>query len=291
MINTSQLTAVERSQLETKELARGAWREGQTQNALLILGSITAEEMSPRVAGEVFVTEAAFRSELGDFAGSLESLQRAGPFIDECGLRVRGSFYLQRGLAKRRLGDIDGALTDYAGAASYWEELGETDYQIAALINLAELYLKTGDLEQAGEHIDSAFRVLTPGSTHYGNAHDTKARVLLAEGDLAGAAVYSRLAVQAAGDNEGWKTAALETQDRIKAQIVDLAAHALTIKDLTKLKREMIERALETSGGSVVEAARLLETSHQVVAYTAKENGLTRTAPRVRRKSIIKISS
>jgi len=180
---------------------------------------------------------------------------------------------------------------DYAGAAVSWEEAGDTDYQIAALINLAELYLSIGDLQQAGDHVRSVFAILSPDSTHYCNAHDTKARALLAEGDLVGAATHSRIAVEAAGENEGWKTSALETLNRVKDEVLELASRVLTIKDLGALKQTMIEHALEVTGGSVVEAARLLETSHQVVAYTANNKGLMRTAPRVRRKSIIKHSA
>lgn len=280
------LSVEERSQLERKELARGAWREGKVESAILILETVKSERMSPRVAGEVFVTESAFRSEVHDYAGSLESLNRAALFIDACGVRVQGSFYLQRGLAHRRLGNIDAALTDYAGALACYETLGDSDYTSSLLINLSELYLKSGDAKTARSYIDRAFELLDAGSTHPCNAYDTLANVLMAEGSLVKAWSAAERALALAGDNEGWRNDCISTRDRIKVGLMEFMVPIAKPADLEKLKIDVVRHALQIANGSTVEAAKMLETSHQVVAYTAEKHGLARKP--ARKKSIIK---
>lgn len=287
MVIADDLRAADLSQLERKELARGAWREGQVENALLILETVMQEEMRPRVAGELLVTKASFQCALKDFAGASRSLKDAAEFIDLCDARVRGSFYFHRALVHRNEEDIAAALTDYAGSLIYWQEAGDTDYEIAARINLAELHLLRDDPQQARKEIDQAFELLTPQSTHYCNAYDTKAKILLRQGELGKAVIHARVAIEAAGENEIWKADALATFESIKAKVLEGAERVLTVKDLKDLKRRIIENALQASGGSVVEAARLLDTSHQLIAYTAAAKGLARSARR--KKSIIKV--
>lgn len=288
MISTGQLTGAERSQLERKELARGAWREGQPQNGLLILESVVREEMSPRVAGEVFVAQASLQCATREFVGALRSLDLAGPHLVACDARVNGAFYFHRALASRNLGNIDAALMDYAGSIAFYQEAGDVHDEIAVRINLAELYLIREDVRQATEHINLAFILLTPDSIHFCNAHDTMAKVLAAQGDLETAITHARIAVEAAGENEGWKTDALKTLESIKTAVLNAAERVLTIKDLKDLKLRITKRALGECNGSIVEAAKLLQTSHQHIAYVSDTKHLERAAPRVRRKSIIK---
>lgn len=291
MILTAHLTNVERSQLERKELARGAWREGQIQKALVILEGVSREDMTPRVAGEVFVTEAAFRCAAGEFVAALQSLERAAPHLAECDARVNGAFYFHRALAHRNLWNIDAALTDYAGRIAFYQEAGDVHDEIAVRINLAELYLIREDVRQAHEHINLAFILLTPDSIHFCNAHDTMAKVLAAQGELAEAVTHAKIAIDAAGENEQWKEASEKTLRSIKAKVLEAAECVFTVKDLKCLQPKIIQRALVATNGSIIAAAKLMQTSHQHVAYVADTKQLERSAPRVRRKSIIKLSS
>lgn len=283
------LTFAEKSQVERRELARGSWRDGEIENALLILRSVIEEEMTPRVAAEVFVTEAACLCALNEFEGALGSLEKAAPFVDQALARVQGCFYFHRALVYKNLGDTDAALTDYAGSLIYWEQSGESDYYIAALNNLANLYREKGDLAQARRYIDRAVVLLTNESTHYCNVHDTQAKILLAEGHLVCAWRAIQIAINAAGDNEIWKRDCLATRDEIKKQLLDFIVPVVTVDDVDRLKVDLVRYALGAAEGSIVGAAKLLNTSHQLIAYTAEANGLQRKPQR--RKSIIKISS
>lgn len=289
MTTYTDLTPTEKSQVERRELARGSWRDGEIENALLILRSVTQEEMTPRVAAEVFVTEAACLCALDDFENALGSLEKAVPFIDQAIARVQGCFYFHRALVYKNLGKTDAALTDYAGSLIYWEQAGETDYYIAALNNLANLYREKNDLVRARRYIDRAFALLTERSTHFCGAHDTQAKILLAEGHLVRAWRTVQIAINAAGENEIWKRDCLATQAEIKKQLLEFIVPIVTVDDVDNLKVDLVRYALKITEGSTVEAARLLNTSHQLIAYTADKKGLERKPQR--RKSIIKLSS
>lgn len=286
MLTYEDLTNTEQSQLERRELARGAWREGQIENALLILSSVTQEEMTPRVAAEVFVTEAACLCAVHDFEGALRSLTKAAPFVDRALWRVQGCFYFHRALAYRNLGDTDAALTDYAGSLAFWQQTDDADYEIAALINLAELYLMRSDLDEANEYIDRVFNLLTEGATHVCNAYDTKARILLAEGCLVHAWRAINKAIAAAGENEIWRRDCEATRERIKKELLKFMVPVVTMEDVDNLKVDIVRYALIATDGSPVAASRLLHTSHQLIGYIADKNGIARNP--ARKKSIIK---
>lgn len=289
MITYTDLTPTEKSQVERRELARGAWRDGEIENALLILRSITQEEMTPRVAAEVFVTEVACLCALDDFENAERVLGKAAPLIDQALPRVQGCFYFHRALVHKHFGRTDAALTDYAGSLIYWQQAEETDYYIAALNNLANLYLEKDDLIRARRYIDRARVLLTAKSTHVCGVHDTEAKILLAEGHLVCAWRTIQVAITAAGENEIWKRDCLATQSEIKKQLLGFIVPIVTVNDVDRLKVDLVKYALEVTEGSTVEAARLLNTSHQLIAYTADANGLQRKPQR--RKSIIKVSS
>lgn len=286
MIETVTQTANDCDQLGRKELARGAWREGRIADALLIIRSVLAEEMSPHVAAECYSAEACFLADAGDFAGSLESLWKMAPFLEAASVRVQGTFFLQRGRVYKNLGNIDEALTDYSGSLALWQACGDKNYEGAASINLAGIYLLIGDLVQARKNIEYALATLPPGSVYWPDAYDTKAQVLLAEGSLALALSFIEKALGLIGDNEAKRLEFLETQSKIKDRLMDLLIPLVSFVDLDDLKIQVVRNALDKAGGSITLAADMIKTSHQVVAYTARKHGLERSAPR--KKHIIK---
>jgi tetratricopeptide (TPR) repeat protein len=282
---TGALSERDRGQLEQKELARGAWREGNFENALLIIRSVLSEEMSPQVAAECYSAEAGFLADLGDFRGSLESLRRMAPFLEYADIRIQGTFYNARGRAHKNLGDIDAAITDYTGALAFWQECGDRDYLGAVSINIAELYLKLGDLKQADLNVDRAIEVLPRGSEYLCNAYDTKAKILLENGQFVKALGLIEEALDLAGDHGEWQKRFKETREQIVNKLQDVLIPLIGVKELDDLKVRMVRRALEKTDGSLKQAADMLGTSRQAVTYIADHNGLERM---YRKKSIIK---
>lgn len=279
-------SARDQDQLARKEVARQAWRDGHSADGLLILRSVLAEDMSPAVAAECYSTEAGMLAEMGDFVGSLQSLRNMAPFLEAASPRIQGTFYNQRGRVNRKLSDIGAALMDYTGALAIWQECGDKHYEGAASINLAELYLKRDDLEQASANIDHALRVLPDGSEYWPDACDTKAKILLAEGSPARALLFIDKALDLIGENEAKFLEFLETRNQIKSRMIDLLAPLMDSNDVERLRVRMISHALDKSGGSITAAAKLISTSHQVIAHAARKYGLERSS--LRKKSIIK---
>jgi len=279
------LTARDREQLERKELARGAWREGQVDNAILIIDSVLSEEMSPEVAAACLSAKAGFLASKNDYMGALETLREMAPFLETADVRVQGTFYNTRARAHRNLNHLDEALTDYTGALALWQLCGDKNYEGAVSINLAELYLILGDIRQADQNAEHALRVLPKDSEYLCNAYDTKAKVLLADSQALKALNLITLALESAGNHEEWLRRFTETQTLIKERLLSSLVPLVNVPDLESLKVRVIRYALDKAGGSVTIAAKKLSTSHQVVSYTADAHGIERSK---RKRSIIK---
>lgn len=278
-------TKKDEDQLERKELARGAWREGQIENAHLIIDTVLSEEMSPAVAAACYSAKAGFLASQGDFSGALKILHLMAPFLDAADIRIQGTFYNTRARAHRNLNNLDAALTDYTGALALWQTCGQRNYEGAVSINLAELYLICGDLAQAHQNIDHALGVLPDNSEYLCNAYDTKAKILLRDGQALKALDLIERALELVGDHEDWRKRFRETQGQIKERLLDSIIPLVNIPELDELKVQVIRHALDRANGSITAAAKTLKTSHQVIAYAADQNGIDRSR---RKKSIIK---
>jgi tetratricopeptide (TPR) repeat protein len=261
-VSERELTAGERSQLERRDLAVGSWSQGNLDNADLLLDSIVDEGMSPAVAIRVFVAKAAVQAERSDYAGSLAFLQRAASFLDAADMRFQGAFYNQRARAHKELGNLDAALTDYAGASACFEAAGDADYQGAALLNTAGLYLLIGDLASARANIERALSVLNAsGSSYLSQAYDTLANIELEAGHLGPAVAAIQRAFDLVGDNEIWRQTFINTRDKIEEKLRDLsgALHALNA--------DMVRWALIKTGGNLTQTGKLTGLTHKGVSY------------------------
>lgn len=286
------LTAQERSQLERKGLARGAWAEGRPQDALIILDTVLSEEMTPRVAVECYCTEAAFHSENKDWVRSLESLKKASEFIDFANPRVQGSFYHQRAKIHKELGNLDAALTDYAGAIAKWEGLKE--FAGKPIGNIANIYLLLGDFQRAHEHVSRAIEIFTEtGSPDLSQAYDTQANIYYAEGRLELALESIGKSLDIVGHNELWRHEFLTTQTKIRAKLLELLGVA-SVKDCDRIQINLVKEALVRSGGAFEEAGKEIGMSRKGVEYLVDHKDELREfrkAKRLRRKSIIKLQA
>lgn len=259
---TDNLTDVERSQLERRRMAIGSWADGEIENATIILNSVLAEQMTPRVRVQCLVSLAAFRSGAGDYPGSFEALERAAEFLDAADPRSRGAYHNQRARIHNRIGNVDAALTDYAGASVCFEEAEDRSQQGAAILNTAELYFQKGDLYQARDYIDHALLVMLQcGSEYLPQAYDTLAKLDLAEGQIENAALAIKLAFELVGENEIWRQTFLETKGKIDEKVQELSG------TLHSVNVEMVRWALIKTGGNLTQAGRLTGLSHKGVSY------------------------
>lgn len=288
---THALLLTEQSQLERIDLARGAWKEGRADDALILIDSVKAERMSSRVAAECYVAESAFYAERGEFQRSLESLGLAAPVIESAPVSVRGSFYFQRARAHKELGEYDSALTDYAGAEVVLRETGSNARLGAVALNLAGCYLALGDLSEAQSKADKALSLLLESNSFYlPQAYDTQAKIFLAQGNLIQAARSIAEALATVGENEGWKRDFLATRELIEIRLLE-ALNVKHLADWDRVKINMVRRALQESDGNPAGAASMLGVTRHAVfslVQTHKEQlEQYRKPKRVRRKRYI----
>jgi tetratricopeptide (TPR) repeat protein len=290
-VTNNYASRAERSQLERRELAVGAWAEGQVENATLILESVLSEEMAPHVAAKCLISQAAFRAELLDYAGSLLSLESAAPFVDELEAHFQGAFFNQRARARKELGQFDAALTDYAGASACFQAAGDLEYEGAAVLNVAGLYLKIGQIADAHINALRAVDLLTRAeSTYLCHAYDTLASVQLQSGQTEGAVASINKALELVGENDRWRKSILATKDVIEEKLLQLLG-VNTVQDFETIQTGMVRRALIATGGNLTHAGNLVGLTNRGIAYVVDshpELEPLRTKRRVRLKSCMK---
>lgn len=215
----------DRVQLETKELAKGSWRQGQYSNAMILLDSVLAQEMSPHVAAECWITYATFRSDNAYFDAALSALKVAAPFLDDVSDYVRGTFFNERARAHKGLGEYDDAATDYAGALASFEIAGNVPYQAAVCNNVAGLHLIQKQYDDAHVQIKRAIDLcVKSGSDYLSQALDTQASIYLAENRFTDALASIDQAISKVGEHQTWLSSFLVTRGKIKARIDNLTA-------------------------------------------------------------------
>jgi len=256
--STSQVIEAAR---ERKELALGSWRQGQYENALILIDSVLAEGLPPGIECELWVTRATFKGELGQFAESLDSLNQAARLLDFADAKVKASFYFERARCHKELGRFDESLTDYAGAEAYIERAGIDRSFVEN--NLAGLYLKAGDFERAHTHVN---RAIALNQINLPKAYETQAEIYFAEGQLDRALESINHAIAIVGENESWLRDFLKTKDGIDARLLELLG-VTKIADLEKLRADMTRRALVEFGGNLSRAGEKLGLKHKGVDW------------------------
>jgi len=136
---------------------------------------------------------------------------------------LRGSFHNEFAIVLRNLGAaenrqdyVDRALIEYAAASYHFEEAGHTRYQACVENNLAFLFWRAQRFADAHEHLDRADMLFArlKDDVHRAQVDETRARVLLAEGQVVQAEKAARRAVRSleTGDEHSLLAEALTTQ-------------------------------------------------------------------------------
>lgn len=204
------------------------WRQGQSAEAMILIGSAGQEAASPRVQYLALISKAVLQTEHTAWREALRTLEALAPLMDaETNLSLKGRFHHHRGLAYKQGNDeegghLDQALIEYEAAIDYYERAGNARYEARILNNLAMLYLSI-DPRRAHANIDCAIRLLQAQGerAELAQARDTRALIYLAEGHLKSAksSADQAVALQRISDDQTWLPSFLITRARIFARM------------------------------------------------------------------------
>lgn len=142
--------------------------------------------------------------------------------IDGLAASLKGRVFLLRAKVKSHLGRQDEALVDYAGAASFFEEIGDVHGLAHVLNNRAFVELRIKQYQEAHASVDRAV-VLVPRSYPFlPQFVDLKAQIFLAQGRFVEAQRFAARAVALAR--------ALDRQDIICENLCTLALAHVGLK-------------------------------------------------------------
>jgi CheY-like chemotaxis protein len=143
-------------------------------------------------------------------------------------------------LVENRTDYVDRALIEYTAASFHFETAGHSRYQACVENNLAMLFLRLNRCSESHEHLDRAQALLTQlkDNVHLAQVEETRARVMLAEGEVVRAAKSAKLAVRTLekGDESSLLAEALTTYGIALSRLKD-EHHA----------REAFERAIQVA--------------------------------------------
>ncbi len=137
---------------------------------------------------------------------ALNVLTNAAPLFEaSTNHTLKGRFHNEFAMVLRRLGAIenrsdyiDRALIEYSAASFHFEQGGHARYQACVENNLGFLFGTISKFPEAHEHLDHAQALFTHlnDNVHLAQVEETRARLMLAEGEVAKAEKIARSAVQ-----------------------------------------------------------------------------------------------
>lgn len=229
------------------EIAVCYGREGALNEARLLLSQALSllDDDDGELKGLTLLRSATVETLANRLSDALNLLTRAAPLFEASNNHtlVRYFYYdlatvlKNLGAAENRADYIDRALIEFAAASYHFEQAGHDRYQACVENNLAMLFFKANRFADAHEHLDRAQALFTTlrDVVHLAQVAETRARVLLAEGDLVQAERFARTAVQL-----------LENRDERSFRVEALTTHGTA---LARLHREdqaqaTLERAI-----------------------------------------------
>lgn len=215
------------------EIAVCYGREGALDDARVILSEALCllDDQDGDLKGLTLLRSGIVETFANRLSDALIILTKAAPLMEaSTNQTLKGRFHNQLatvlknlGAAENRVDYIDRALTEFAAASYHFEQAGHDRYHACVENNLAMLLFKANRLAEAHEHLDRAQALFTTlrDVVHLAQVAETRAQVLLAEGDLVQAERFARTAVQLLEDRDerSWLTEALTTHGTVLARL------------------------------------------------------------------------
>jgi CheY-like chemotaxis protein len=215
------------------EIAVCYGREGALDDARVILSNALSllDDNDGDLKGLTLLRSGIVETFANRLSDALSILTRATPLLEaSTNHTLKGRFHNQLatvlknlGAAENRADYIDRAFIEFAAASYHFELAGHDRYQACVENNLAMLCFKAKRLSEAHEHLDRAQALFTTlrDVVHLAQVAETRARVLLAEGDFVQAERFARTAVQLLEnrDERSWLTEALTTHGIVFARL------------------------------------------------------------------------
>ena len=188
------------------EIAVCYGREGALNDARLLLSQALSllDDHDGDLKGLTLLRSATVETLAHRLSDALNLLTRAAPLFEASNNHTLiGYFYYDLATVLKNLGAvenradyIDRALIEFAAASYHFEQAGHDRYQACVENNLAMLFFKASRFTEAHEHLDRAQALFTTlrDIVHLAQVAETRARVLLAEGDLVHAERFARTA-------------------------------------------------------------------------------------------------
>lgn len=211
------------------DLAYCYWREGAFDDARVILHealtratNLDDETRALGILRSAIVEESSKRLhdclhicfDNAQFFEALSNIALKGKFHNEFGMVLKDI-----GLAERRQDYIDRGLIEFAAASYYFEQANLSRHQACVENNLGFLFGSIHQFAKAHEHLDRAQALFTSlkDRVHNAQVDETRARVMIAEGELAKAEKLIRGAVRVLeeGGEQSLLAEALTTQGLI----------------------------------------------------------------------------
>lgn len=253
------------------ELAYCYWRQGELDEARVILhtaltrlGENECEAKALAVVRAAIVERSAKR-----FNEALRLHTEAAPMFGRLGSdSLKGRFHVGLAETYRNLAKLedrqeytDRAFIEYAAAGYHFEQAGHVRYQACVENNIGFLYLIVGKHGNAHEHLDRAAVLFDKlkDAVHAAQVDETRARVLIAEGQFA----------------EAERTAARAVRALERGGELWLLAEALTTRGvaLARLARHDEARASFSRASEAAESAGDAEHAGRAVLTMLEESG------------------
>lgn len=107
-------------------------------------------ENKPELSAEMQVNLGLTKRELGDFEGAVEDMQAGLAYFRESGIRLREAQALgNMALVYTKAGDHEQAQTMYREAAAIFRELGEDQFYGETILALGDMLFRAGKLQEA----------------------------------------------------------------------------------------------------------------------------------------------
>lgn len=284
------------------DVARALYDSAAFPESVSASKAIYKEAHDPELRIRALLLASAGESEQRRYASALKTLQLADALLDEAKPKWKANYFCQRAHVKVKLSPkvVDCGVIDYQEAIYYARQADEPQVEARARNNLARRHSKADRFDEAIREVDLAIQIAKRlgEQVELGRFYDQRAKILCDHLHYADSLVWSERAIRLLADHPAL-TEARTTHGRTLVALggcyleqdepVDtfrekrIAAKYLNVT----LDGNLIQLALDRTGGNVYQAAELLQIKHPSLIQAIKKHGLNREPARRRGKALI----